>query len=518
MRFNFLFLLALLITGCVSVPATQSPSQLSSNHGYVYVNLPKGQPSDKLMLKSLMDDSQYTLLSRSDSDVHALGLWLPAGEYKLFKWDDSNLDGYPPLKVEVGRLTDLGSFIPIQIGGYEFVVLPVRPPEFSKNVDIPINEYKAFLKSKETIEWKPEKTPNPTKSQFNAAGYGIVVELLLEYERHANKPSINKQLRGATSIQDFFRLAKMAAPPLTKESGRDAAGRIYYGADLGQIRVRKPVGEWDAIDTGTLNSVTAVEVSGAMIVAGFENGVIKVSENAGVTWKEIVSLGRNTSVLDIDRVGGDWIILATRKATDNRSLKGIEQIVVYRAKRNDFKDITNIKQIEIKAPIYFVPHGEAVNDYYYVSSFPDLLRLNVVTSEWKTVTPPTDVSGFHVSPTTGVIAAYRIMGAFSKLFVSTDQGESWSKYDNPPYVIMDIHFKSKTDGEATRWSMGAFSGNIELLKYNNLQDSWSKTGEAPHGCGRLLIDVSNMGKFCITTAGSILKFVDRNWVAEFAVD
>jgi len=84
--------------------------------------------------------------------------------------------------------------------------------------------------------------------------------------------------------------------------------------------------------------------------------------------------------------------------------------------------------------------------------------------QWRALGPDTDIHGFQISPATGTLAAYRIKGAFSKLFMSRDLGGSWTQRDTPPYVILDIRFNEAAEGLATRWNTGTLSGVIELFQ------------------------------------------------------
>ncbi|MEI7614059.1 MAG: hypothetical protein WCK63_14250 [Betaproteobacteria bacterium] len=519
------FIFAIVITGCASVPIVQSPEQLYSTHGYVFVSLPKARQS--LSLESLSDKSKIDLIRRTDSEEDGFGVWVPAGEYKLGYWSSFELEGYSSLSVKAGRVTNLGSLVAVPIGGHEQVLLPIKHPDYANKVEAVIRDYQPFLSSKEVIDWRSDGIPKSFETSWlgggpvisnDVASQGIVVSVLVAIGQEVTRPSMNKQLSEIKSIDEFFRIAKATTPPLTKEPGLDESGNLLFGGDFGQIRVRSPSGEWHALDTGTLNPVTSVEVFRSQIAAGFDDGTIRISSDSGVSWKISASLGQDFLISDIDRVGNTWVVLGERKLTNKFGQKITDQFVVYQAKNDDLRDLKIIKIVDMNTPVYGFPRGESARGYYYFNTGEELLRLDLASMSWASVTPPSAVSAFHISPNSAVIAAYKIQGMFSKLYISTDHGENWIKYDNPPYVIDDIRFENTTAGLAVRMSMGAFTGTFELLQYDRSTDSWNKFAEAPDGCIRILPDATNTARFCVTSGGSILRHTDQKWVTEYSLD
>lgn len=516
------FFAAVVLSGCSSVPVVQSPEQLYSTHGYVYANLPKDRQS--LSLVSLSDKSKIDLIQRTDSSGDEFGVWVPAGEYKLGYSLGVELEGYSSLSVKAGRVTNLGSFVVVPIGGHKRVLLPIRHPDYANKEEKIIREYQPFLSSKEVIYWRSEDIPKSFETSWLGEGpndlvsQGITVIALVAIVQEVTRPSMNKRLSEIKSTDEFFRVAKATTPPLTKEPGIDESGNLLFGADFGQIRVRNPSGEWGALDTGRLSPVTSVDVSKSQMAAGFDDGVIRVSGDSGSTWKVSASLGQDFLISDIDRVENSWIVLVERKSTNRYRQKTTDQIVVYQSTNDDLSDLKKIKVVDFDTPIFGFPRGEYANGYYYFNTGDDLLRLDLTSMNWKSVKPESSVSAFNISANAGVIAAYKIQGMFSKLYISTDQGESWVKYDNPPYVIDDIRFKNATEGLSVRMSMGAFTGTYEFLQYDHTSDSWKRFTTAPDGCVRILPDATNTARFCVTSGGSILSFTDQKWITEYSLD
>src|SRR5713101_3081395 len=228
----FLIFSATLLSACASPPVVQSPAELAATHGYVFAHIPgtgsRGRPS----ARSLQNNSEYVLPPRGEPDAY--GAWLPAGEYTLPRWTLPSGRAYPSFTVKAGRLTDLGTFFNFQIGDGESVTVTVKHVEIDGRVKKAIEEYRPYLVSEETIDWMPQVPPSPVKRPAAETGLGLVADLITEYGRQITQPPLNRQLRDAKSIQDFFRLAKSTMPPLYDEPAVDGDSNLYYGARFGQ--------------------------------------------------------------------------------------------------------------------------------------------------------------------------------------------------------------------------------------------------------------------------------------------
>lgn len=504
------------LAGCASAPS-QSPSQLVATHGYVYISMPSplyGQ----LTLESVKDGKRYDLLARKDEGVDGQGLWVPAGTYSLARWSAQKLSGYQEIAVQAGHVTDLGGLIRVPVGGYEFVLLPVRHPELRLVAESVVRQYAPVLATQQAIEWRNPATPRPLIEPMASSGMGLVGDLLMAYQREVNRPSMNKLLKSERDSDAFFKLARQATPPLMHEGGSDAEGKLYFGADLGQIRVRSPQGQWTSLDTGSLHQVTALAVEGPRLVAGFDDGAIRHSTDAGRSWSAVARLEPGYVVSDIDRAKTGWVVVTARMEGVGPSFRTLKGVNVLATDQDDMQGLNVIKHFDLSELTLFLPRGEVVGDSYLLNVIPDLHRLDLNTRSWKTVTPPTEVMAFDVDPASHVLSAVKIAGAFSKLYVSSNLGDSWKQYDNPSYIIQDVRFLSPTNGQAVRWSVGAFSGTFESQRYDAKKDAWTKEHEAPSGCARILPDKTDRFTFCVTTAGSILKREGAKWGPEFAVD
>jgi len=514
-----------LLGACAAqVPVVQSPAELRATHGFVHASLGSGA---SVRLRSLAKGETYDLVSQAQHGPYAYGLWVPEGRYEIVDLRDNAGAAYAPFDVARGRVTDLGGIVRLEIGNYEYVRLPIRHPELAPGLEQAIGALRPHLATAEALEWRPSAPPQAEKQGTPATNLGLIADLLMEYTRHVNKPPLNQQLKETKTTEEFFRRAAGAVPPLTDEPASDAEGRLYYGAELGQIRVRTRNGEWTNLDTGTLQTLTAVEVSGRKIVAGTARGEIRVSDE-GKIWRRHFSFAPEETVADIDRVGERWIVLTVRlsgfnpQAAPGAQVQTADVFKVYSATGDELAGMTLLRELQLPEKVFVIrgmgARGQAMAGGWFINVGSDLLRLDLATLQWSTSTPGHKVSGFHVSPKTGLLTAYRQQGAFSKLNLTADQGRTWRPADTPPYIFYDVYFESPEKGFATRFNTGAFSSSIEFMAYDPKADRWQKTYDAPFGCVRVLRDADNVQRFCVTSGNSILNYVDGKWVVEAAVN
>jgi hypothetical protein len=514
-----------ILSACAMAPVTQSPAELRGTHGFVHAALGSGT---SVRLRSLATGNTYDLVSQPEYGPHAYGLWVPEGQYAINGLLDRSGGPYVPFSVSRGRITDLGGIVRLEIGNYEYVRLPIRHPDLVAALQPATAALRPHLTSAEPIEWRPTVPPAAEEQGTPSTGLGLIAELISEYGRHVNKPPLNQLLKEAKSTEEFFRLSAGTVPPLTDEPAADSAGRLYYGAELGQIRVRTRNGEWTNLDTGTLQRITAVEVSGRKIVAGTARGEIRTSDD-GRSWRRHFSFAADEAVVDIDRVGDRWIVLTAKLLASNTvpgpagtRVQAVNLFKVYSATGDDLAGMTPLRDLVLPERA-FIPRaldtrGQVSGSAWFINLGTDMLRLDVATMQWSTSSPGHTVSNFNISPKTGLLTAYRLGGAFSKLSLTTDHGRTWREVDTPPYTIYDVYFELPEKGLATRYASGAFSATIEFMTYDPKADRWEKTHEAPAGCVRLLRDTDNVQRWCVTSGNSVLNYVDGKWVAEFAVN
>ncbi|MBN3728290.1 sialidase family protein [Burkholderia sp. Ac-20379] len=519
---GFFLSLLIFLSGCINAPVVQSPGQLAATHGYVYVSFPKESSISPVKLESLKDGSTFLLQMRHGVDSNGAGLWVPAGEYKLAEWGSYELQGYPTISVREGRITDLGGLVQLPIGGYKFVVLPVRSEEFSADLKIIEGEYKSVLHPGKNIEWNVREMPASIETKNQSLYWSLILDLLLEYERYVRKPAIREQLADAKTVSEFLKLWKSAAPPLTEKNEHDVSANMYFGADVGQVRVRSPRGEWSALDTGSFHEVTAVKVTEQALVTGYDNGAIRISKDGGISWRTVAALGSDSRIMDIDRRGNHWLVAVARGVVNGPIWKEFSRVEVYHSDLDDLQGLVKIKQIdrgkELKSLDKFEVWADSANDFYYVGTSSQLLRMSLSTMTWNSISPPSVLTGFHASSTSGELTAFLARGVFSKLYLSNDNGETWAANTTPPYAFSDIRFDNLDEGWAVRWNSGLIVAAMELRRFDREKNAWEAVTEAPAGCRHMLPDVAGHPRFCITEGGSIIGYTNSKWMVEYSVN
>jgi hypothetical protein len=505
---------------------SSSPAQLSATHGFVRVSLAQEALETGLSLRAPSARKAERLSRDTTIGRYTYGAWLPAGDYQVEGLKSADGSPYQVVTVRAGQMTDLGAVLQLQLGGYQTVLLAIAHPEAAAEAAAARKRFDKELVG-ETIEWRPTAPPMANKSGTPGASAGLVVDLLLAYDRRVNKPAFNTQMRSATTVDELYRLAKLAVAPDVDEPGVDPEGNSYYGADFGQLRVRRVNAEWQTLDTGTLASIAAVEIHGDRMFAGTADGAIRSSDDRGQTWREVARVGEGETLLDIDVAAERLLVLAATTTRDHRfpRIKYGAQIKLYSATADQPNDlafvrvIANVKQVRLRVPgISDAFAGQAVGDIYYVNAVDDVQRLDARSMQWSTLKPPHRVSSLHIAGKPTVLTALLAQGMFSKVSLSTDEGATWTPYNRPPYAIYDVGFVSPDIGSASRWSSGAFSATLEFLSYDPNKKAWSKTHEAPFGCKLMLRDATYAQQHCVTSGGSILAYVDNAWIAEFAVE
>ena len=511
--------------GCATAPEpAQDPEQLRATHGFVRVTLPLGDAQDKVVLRSTNGSAEHQLRRNESLGMGVFGAWLPAGDYEIPEMFNPDGSKYLGIHVNAGQLTELGGLVPIQLGGYEVVTLPIRHPEIAADSVRAIDLLSPHLKVRQPLEWNAKVVPKARKIEAESTVLGLIPALLMEYDRHVNKPALNQQLKRQSSIDAMFQLALTALPPQIEEPAVDAEGNLYFGAELGQVRVRNSDGLWTNLDTGTLQTITAVASSGTRLIVGTSRGVLRASIDGGRQWTQIAAINEGEAVLDIDRVGPRWVVMTSRLTTlpQTPKLNYAEQLKIYTTTSDDLAGLSLLRQINLpnKVPLMqsWAPKGQVWRNNYYVSGGAELLRLDASSLQWSVLKQPHYATTTNVSKSSGTITATLIQGGFSKVHVSTDDGATWLRRDNPSYPIYDVNFDSADAGLATRWNTGAFSATIEFVRYEPATDRWQRTHEGPAGCLRILRDAAGIQRYCLTSGGSILNYADGKWFVEFAAN
>lgn len=524
MRFFYLSV-GLLWAASVSAakPVAQAPAQLAATHGYVYVNYPKGSGirlgvAVSTSVKSTAAGAREELLDeRSDKGKNAYGRWLAPGQYRIARWDRYEWGEYTDFEVQAGRVTDLGSLVPINIGGYEVVVLPLRPTENAHDIDAALTEFKPYLVSTQPLRWQPQTPPKPFELVMPGTGQGVIVNLMLAYDRKVNKPSVIGKLKAAQSNEEFLRLVRSVTPPLADEAALGEDSTLYFGADYGQIRVRRADGEWSGMGIDTLRKISAVERMDKSLLAGSEDGVLRRSDDQGATWSVLKTFGSDEAVIDIDRQSSYWLVTTGRQVPFLPGLPpAFNRITVYVARRDDLADLSVVGEfpIDLKKGVYWPgPMPQSWGGSYYLGLVNEMRRLDLQSMQWKTISTPRAFHAFRIDAKTGTIAMLSGGGAFTKIFVSSDFGDHWEQVGRPPYTVTDVQFDTADSGYASRWNMNAFSGVWELYSFDPKIDDWHKVSEAPFNCTPRRVS-PQFPLLCVASDGSVLSQQGSQWVVE----
>lgn len=533
MRESMILTIGLMLAMPVSAKEVpQIPAELAPTHGYVHVAFPKGggQP---LTVEPVTGGggqdigTQATALSLTHAQ--AFGRWLPAGEYQVtalgaMKWTDG-----PTFEVQAGRVTDMGDFVPVNIGGYEVVLLPLDHPEHDGSVEAATASFAALLRDPSPLSPAISSVSSPMTPGYQSSGLGLITDLLVSYDRKVNKPSTLEALKATDDPAEFLRIVRSITTPLQDEPARLADSTLLFPADFGQLRKRTPDGQWSAIGMDTLRQILAVEAVDDRLLAGSDDGRIRESGDGGATWMELKAFARNEAIIDIDHAGGTWIVTTTETFADADAPRGggfvavaegtpSVRMRVYRGQQADLADLAVSREFTL-APKdqagWMGARGQLVDGFYYIAAGTALQRLELGSNQWTDITPGPRISQHRVNPITGVLAALWSQGMFSKVYVSADHGDEWTKFGRPPYVINDVQMDSIDSGWASRWNMNAFGGVWETYAFVPRKNDWNKSGEAPFNC-RLMRVATDVPVLCVAPDGSILGLHGDTWEAEFS--
>ncbi|QNM94850.1 hypothetical protein [Chitinimonas koreensis] len=245
------------------------------------------------------------------------------------------------------------------------------------------------------------------------------------------------------------------------------------------------------------------------------------SPDAG--WEVTKALPNDEMVIDIDRAGARWLVLAARiKPAPFPGLVDVDGLKVYSGVRDDASDLALLKTVDLQhrtLPQGLGTRGQVWAGAYYLNAVTALERLDPATLQWQPLQPGHPVSHFRVAEPSGLLTAFLAQGMFSKLSVSADAGKTWRRMETPPYTVDDVQVLDPQTAQATRWSAGAFTANIEFLRYDLAGQTWPRILEAaPEACRRTFKTQDGAAVFCLSRGGSILRFDGKGLVVEFAAD
>jgi len=516
--------LALLLVFTSSVQATKTPSPGGPGAGYVVMSFPSLEFPVRVLVRSA-DKKEYDVPVLTGLSEAAAGAWLPAGDYRLARWAGREVADYATFHVDAGAVTDLGGLVPIDIGGYRAIVVPVRTVETAAAAKEAVKALAIQPARAEPVVWQATSEPLQLADQgANSPLPGLVPLALAAIERKHNQSPMSDRLGADRDNRHVLDAAREAAVPVMRVPAVDDRKRLFFGAELGQIRVRDEAGLWTSIDTGSLHRVTALGTSGHALVAGMDDGSVRSSVDGGAHWVEASRLDcERGRVTDVSFSGTQWAVTVVGLTEWNfagvPAMFKMTRACVYlsgdaapahlaRKQRVDFEPrlvITSIRS-------HITPTD------YFVSISPDLMKLDLATGNWQRLPFDGSIDGFSYNDANGTVVAFHPQGAFSKVFVSPDGGATWKRVARPPYAISDLRFLSPTEGYAVRIDSKAFSVERQLYRYDAARDDWSMTKKLPEDCVDLLNDADGKPAYCLSRGGSILNLAQTPMAVEYLRD
>ena len=535
MRSWMLAVVVLFAVPCVASGASKDPAKLVATHGYAYMSFSKGG-QDTLVVTPVGSKRETRIFMAADvpavAKMQAIGDWLPAGSYRVTGWGALDWEDGPTFEIKPGRVTDLGDYVAVDVGGYKTVMLPIAHASRQDAVDAASRTFASLLVDRAPIQAASMTLSPAMERTYVSSGLGLVGDLLIAQDRKVNKPSTINALLAAEDSESFLRLARTVTKPVQDEPAALPDGTLYFPADFGQLRKRTPDGHWSNVGMDTLRQITSVEAHDGRLLAGSDDGHIRESRDGGVTWNELVALGSKQTVMDIDQADGYWLVTILentdafkegpiRVPSPLLNMQFVPRTVRLRvllARADDLSDLKLAREFAMDINEMWAwagPQGQLVNGQYYVLAGNTPQRLDLASGQWKAIPPRARTSSLRVNPSTGVVSALWGQGAFSKVYYSTDQGDTWQQIGRPPYVIWDVQMDTATSGWAYRWNANAFSGVWELYSFSPKKNDWDHVGDAPFNCQPMRVS-TQVPVFCMTRDNSIFALRDGKWNVEFS--
>lgn len=235
--------------------------------------------------------------------AQAIGRWLPPGQYRLKAWNNASWRDGATFEVQAGRITSVGNFLSAPVGNYQIVLVPVDHPESDAVLAEVTRMLGGYLKNTEPLRAtsqlvSPPHAYNPKLAVEEAAAPAV--------DAGSSQARITqKRMRAERDPTTFLRMARSLSQPLTDAVAITPDGSLYMGADYGQLRKRSPAGEWSNLSIDTLRGITAVAYHDGNIIAGSDDGRLRISRDDGAHWTTLHSFALSESITGIARRQGD---------------------------------------------------------------------------------------------------------------------------------------------------------------------------------------------------------------------
>lgn len=285
--------------GCGVAVAAVPPSERAEVEGFAVVRVVQNGwwvPYGNIVVERVEDNRDAYLTGPGINSVDNPGTfagWLDPGTYRFLRFTafaeygvmqrhrELYLErlGLPTFTVVAGELVDLGTWLQQPVGDSAAFVL--------------LNDARAFGEGRrhKELDEAAAAFPGPPARWEGPANWN-------------RSPSTNEL------VEATKRALVVMKPPRF-----DAEGNAYFASLLGQILRRTPRGEWQNLDTGTLDTLSSLWIDGSSIAASTEQHRLLFSSDGGKTWdKAVVPVEPNVTA--IERLpNGDFV--AATEATSN---------------------------------------------------------------------------------------------------------------------------------------------------------------------------------------------------------
>lgn len=522
---------ALLLLATPTFAKEKDPAVLAATHGFLYAGFSKGQGT--VIAVELAKGGKTTLIetqveAEPISGAQALGTWLPPGQYRMVGWNSWNSNSWkdgPTFEIQAGRITTLGDFAPVEVGGYLTVLLPINHAENSVGLSTLSQRMAGYLKDATPLYAYPTQLPPPVvQGMPGMPGQGIVASLVGTAVAQSNRTPTLEQLKTERDPVRFLQLWRSLLPPSFNEAAITADGVAYLGADLGQVRKRSAEGVWSRIGSDTVRAITAVEAADGRLITGSDNGVLRATRDEGASWSELHRFDPRETIVDIDHADGVWVVTTRARFKDPSRKRGLlppnalsATVRVYVGHSDALNDLSLSKQVEL-TPVdlsyAMSPSGDIVNGSYYVPITPRMHRLTLATGEWKDITGTHKIGLSHVDPDSEVVTVVGDAGVATKLSMSSQRGDRWIPLERPSYIIHDIQMDTPSEGWALRFNPGFAKGAYELYSYAPERNDWTLTANSPTQCRPMRMS-KRLPVICVTADARILSQHGKHWKTEF---
>ncbi|RZQ51217.1 hypothetical protein C1E23_20730 [Pseudoalteromonas phenolica] len=412
----------------------------------------------------------------------------------------------------------MGSLIYFNIGDGKQVWLPKHlgyEKDLLKQLEL---EFKPHLNQSKALKWTVKKTPNLT-DVVGPSGQGIIENMILRYAHSVQQGKLKKSLYEEQDIDKFYELAVKTLPPIHNQlPGIDNMENLYFGAELGVIKKRKNDGSWESIQTNVISDINIVRYlpEGSLLVAN-KNGEILLGLDNNTKWEVVTKFSKKENIEDID-ILDDKVYVVTSVYDGLPFMAGGEnyELKVYELSASSLENRSIIYSENRK--LGYLPHAKIIDNNYYIGLAPDSLDvIDLNTKKINQLKLPQKFTDFNVSDK-GVITLYNRQGAFSDLFISNDNGGTWSELKTPTYTIGTIFFETPEKGHAYRISTGAFDVTYILQKYQpKKRKKWVNVSKAPEDCKYILHDEKYYPKFCVSKSDEIYSISSGEWYKEINI-